>query len=82
MITEQDGKNFAWGAASALLLLWIIGLACVGSISLVANATGWGTDSTDVNGWQRSGLRIHRDAQTGIEYLSDGKGGLVRREYR
>ena len=82
MITEQDGKSFARGVFHevAKIALWWIALSIF--ITALANWSGYGTDSTDKSGWQRSGLRIHKDALTGIEYLSDGKGGLVRREFR
>lgn len=51
-------------------------------IVVIGNTFSIGTDSTDVSGWNRSGLRIHLDAKTGIEYLSDGKGGLIVRQQK
>lgn len=45
----------------------------------VYNYFGIGTDDTDLNGWNRSGLTVHTDYKTGIQYLSDGRGGLIRR---
>lgn len=44
------------------------------------NITGFGVDSTDRSSWVRSGLRLHIDAKTGVQYLSDGNGGLIVRE--
>jgi len=41
---------------------------------------GWGMDDSNKSGWERSGFTIMTDNKTGIQYLSDGKGGLVRRE--
>lgn len=43
---------------------------------------GWGMESSDKSRWNRSGLTIRTDQKTGIEYLSDGHGGLVRRDTR
>lgn len=81
MTTEQQkGYDFAHGAACYLgqLAVWV-GLA-MALFGLVRNAGGWGLDDSDWDGWTRSGLRVHVDAKTGIEYISDGNGGLVRRE--
>lgn len=35
-----------------------------------------GTDDTDYGRFSRSGLTIHTDAKTGVQYLSDGHGGM------
>lgn len=59
-----------------LLLVFIIFAA----FNIARWQFGWGMDDTDVSSWERSGLRVHTDALTGIQYLSDGKGGLIRRE--
>jgi hypothetical protein len=72
------GLHFGLGAMAAVGLCIMIALA----IQLLLNAFDVGTDSTDVDGWNRSGMRIHRDAKTGVEYLSTSNGGMVRREYR
>lgn len=46
---------------------------------------GWGlnyfrdTDSTDIDAYNRSGMAIHTDAKTGIQYLSTSGGGLTVR---
>lgn len=41
---------------------------------------GVGVDDSDASKWERSGMKILTDHKTGIQYLSDGKGGMVRRE--
>jgi hypothetical protein len=38
-----------------------------------------GTDDSDLDGWHRSGFTILTDHKTGLQYLSDGHGGLVLR---
>ena len=38
-----------------------------------------GIDDSDISKWKRSGLKIHTDARTGVQYLSDGHGGLTPR---
>lgn len=45
----------------------------------VAQFAGCGMDSTDESARVRSGLSLHRDALTGCEYISTGKGGIAPR---
>jgi len=40
------------------------------------------TDDTDFSRWKRSGLRIHTDAKTGQQYLSNGRGLTPRLGYQ
>jgi hypothetical protein len=40
---------------------------------------GIGLDDTDASKWNRSGMRIHTDAKTGVQYLSTAGGGLTPR---
>ncbi len=83
MTTKQtEGYDMMKGAAryvAEIILICFI-LVCMGT--LLRNAFGWGVDDSDKDGWNRSGLTIHKDAKTGIEYLSDRHGGLVRRDAR
>ena len=37
------------------------------------------TDDSDFNADNRSGLKVHTDALTGVQYLSDERGGLTPR---
>ena len=73
------GFNFADGASCCILnraaVLVLIGIAAYVALQFLAP-----TDSTDESAWHRSGLRLYRDAATGVEHLGDGHGGLVRRE--
>lgn len=39
-----------------------------------------GLDSTDKDGFNRSGLHLYTDYKTGIEYLGDGNGALIERK--
>jgi hypothetical protein len=79
---EREGYELMRGAMVCLGKYLVIGMAIVFLFGLVRNWQGWGVDDSDKDGWNRSGLRIHTDAKTGAQYLSDGNGGLVRREYR
>ena len=57
---------------------WIIWVA----VWLVATMGIYPTDNSDVSRWHRSGLRVHVDAKTGVNYVSSGifgLGGLVVR---
>ncbi|HMN15825.1 MAG TPA: hypothetical protein PKD55_26200 [Bellilinea sp.] len=75
---KNIGEGLGWGLLTAIgkaLLIWItISL----SIKLASNAFSWWTDDTDASGWKRSGLKLHTDHKTGVQYLSDGKNLVVR----
>ena len=79
---EAIGQGLAEGATSTFAKWFGIGFALVIALTIVRNAFDLGVDSTDLNGWNRSGLTLHTDHGTGVQYLSDGKGGLIRREAR
>jgi hypothetical protein len=36
-------------------------------------------DSTDKDYWSRSGMRLHTDHKTGVQYVSGPRGGLTPR---
>lgn len=72
------GLHFGLGLIGAVGILVLITLA----IQLMLNACNIGTDSTDEDGWNRSGMKLYRDHQTGVEYLSAPDGGIIRREDR
>ena len=72
---QQKGYDFAEGVAMCLFKYWIIG-----AIMLLVWNCFRGMDDSDASKWNRSGLKIHTDKKTGIEYLSDGKGGLIVRQ--
>ena len=77
---QKKGYDFAEGFLLCVGRYFIIGWLIASAINLARNSLGWGLDDSDRNGWNRSGLTVHTDAKTGAEYLSDGKGGLARRE--
>ena len=79
---QELGYHFAKGVFLYFSGIIVVGLLVLTLWSFARNLFGWGTDDSDINGRNRSGLRVHVDAKTGIEYLSDGHGGLVRREER
>lgn len=75
------GYDFMEGALRCLSKYVLIFFMVAIALNMVRNWLAWDTDDSDKDGWHRSGLQIHTDAKTGIQYLSDGHGGLVRREY-
>lgn len=79
---EEIGYELAKGAVNYICRMLAILFILVGLFSFARLLFGWGMNSTDKDKWHRSGLTLHIDHRTGIQYLSDGKGGLVRREYR
>lgn len=76
---EQIGYELAKGAMNFICRLIAILIILIGLLSFARLVFGWGVDSTDRNTWRRSGLTLYTDYGTGVQYLSDGKGGLVRR---
>ena len=81
-IVSDLGRDFMDGVVLCVVKYICIGFAILLPFSMLRNWLAWDTDDSDKDGWHRSGLRVHTDAKTGIQYLSDGHGGLVRREYR
>jgi len=54
-----------------VIILWIS--------SFLLRASGCFQDDTDASRWKPSGLKPLTDAKTGVQYLSDGNGGLIIR---
>jgi hypothetical protein len=72
------GLHFGLGLISAVGTVMVLAII----FQLLWNVFGLGTDATDKDAWNRSGMRLHTDAETGIEYLSTSGGGLTPRSYR
>jgi hypothetical protein len=72
------GLHFGLGLIAAVGTVMILAIL----LQLLLNVFGMGTDATDQDAWNRSGMRLHKDAETGIEYLSTSGGGLTPRSYR
>lgn len=58
-------------------LRWVIVVLAVFYITV--NTGSFMTDDTDLNGWNRSGLNLHTDHGTGVQYLSTKDGALIPR---
>jgi len=71
---EKKGYDFTCGAILAIGKLFLITLV----IMLVMNFFGYRVDSTDFSAWERSGMSLHTDAKTGLQYLSKD-GALIPR---
>lgn len=76
---EEAGYGLAKGAFRYLGYIFCPIIILLALLMAGQAIFGWGIDDTDVSGWDRSGLRLHLDAKTGVQYLSDGKGGLTPR---
>ena len=77
---ESEGYQFAKGAISYLAGQSLKLVCVILAVAAIRNVAGFGIDDSDQDGWHRSGLSVHTDYKTGIQYLSDGHGGLVRRD--
>ncbi len=76
---REFGRGIAEGVMNYLAVALLCALIFLLGIQLIRNAIGFGVDDSDKDAWNRSGLRVHTDHRTGIQYLSDGNGGLTRR---
>lgn len=79
-LKEQEGYEFANGV---IWQIWRWGVAWFIGAMLVAALLKWqafNMNDSDKDKWNRSGFRVMTDYKTGIQYLSDGCGGLVKRE--
>lgn len=76
---QQLGYDLAKGASLALGKIFCIVAVALRILMTITQYFGEGMDDSDQDTWHRSDLRVLRDAKTGIEYLSDGHGGLVTR---
>ena len=72
---EICGYHFARG-----VLKLICQFLCVWFVVLLLFGLFIPTDDSDVNWYNRSGMTIHTDNKTGLEYLSTPNGGLILRE--
>lgn len=79
-LVERIGKNLMEGALTAIA--WTaLSIVCFAAVlTLLSNWTDWGVDDSDASSWNRSGFKVMTDHKTGIQYLSDGHGGLIERK--
>ena len=76
---QQKGYDFAKGAFTYMGKIFIYIIILTLLFNLCRKTWGLGMDDSDTSKWERSGLRIHTDHKTGLQYLSDGNGGLILR---
>lgn len=76
---EQIGGHLAKGAIYQAAKMALIGMLFIFACNLVRDLCGWNLDDTDRDAWHRSNMTVLTDAKTGVQYLSDGKGGLTPR---
>jgi len=86
MIIEKEkvdaGFSYAVGVGKyiAITLLLFVFLSLI--IGIFDRVTGVRLNDTDESASKRSGLKLHTDYGTGVQYLSDGKGGLIVRQQK
>ena len=76
---EKTGYEFAQGAIKCCAELFAYTICILLIYWLFRGLFGWDLDDSDQSSRLRSGLTVHTDAKTGVQYLSDGHGGLVVR---
>ncbi len=70
------GYDLANGAIQAVAILVLIAVVLQLTLNLGRNALGLGVDDSDRDAYHRSGLTVHTDARTGVQYVSTPDGGL------
>jgi hypothetical protein len=76
---QQFGEAFAKGFSNWIAIVWLIGYCLSFGLTFILNYFNVNVDDSDKSGKERSGLKVHTDYKTGIQYLSDGKGGMCVR---
>jgi hypothetical protein len=72
---EQKAYAVTMGCIRAVGLIILLGWGVIAAL----NFLGIGIDDTDYSGWNRSGMVLHTDAKTGLQYLSTKSGNLIPR---
>lgn len=75
----EKGYYMAQGAARAIANILIVAVITVFVCRVIINSLSWFTDDTDKYGWKRSGMSLHTDYKTGIQYLTTPSGGITVR---
>lgn len=70
------GKQLARGAFGYAGEVFLYGVLILVAVGFLRKAFSVGMDTTDKDKWNRSGLKLMIDNQTGVHYLSDGCGGM------
>lgn len=76
---SETGYQLAKGFGRYAAKVIITGVIVLKMFGIILKMFGWGIDTTDESTWNRSNLKPLKDAATGVQYLSDGKGGLTPR---
>lgn len=75
---RQRGRHITRGALKEIWsFLWLIAVGVL-LAHYIGCVFGWDLDSSDKDKWHRSGLSIHVDAATGVNYVSTFGGLCVR----
>lgn len=72
----EIGKQLFRGVLQELGVFLLFLFLFVVVAGFIMKAFSVGLDSTDKSKWNRSGLKLMIDNKTGVNYLSDGKGGM------
>lgn len=78
MRSEEREKAYesARGAGDYLLEILLYGFVGFMMFGIFLNQFNIRTDDSDKDGWNRSGLKIHTDHLTGVQYVSTRGGGM------
>lgn len=75
-VTRIIANGVGLGLLAFAIVLGVGTTLFSGAVKLTANTAGWGLDNSDQDGWHRSGLQVHTDYLTGVQYVSTPGGGV------
>ncbi len=76
---KNKGYETTLGVIKAVFEVITMLIVIFGIITVILNTFSLKVDDTDFSGWKRSGLSLHTDAKTGLQYLSHRNGALIPR---
>lgn len=79
---RKIGALITFGVIDALVVLAVFTVIILTIGTLFLNLIGYNVNDCDLDKWKRCKMEILTDYKTGVQYLSDSKGGLVKRELK
>lgn len=75
-MTQNELGGLVWVWTMVAIVVWLVAWIGVPIIKIIFSTD---VDDTDIDAWNRSGMRVYTDAKTGVQYLGTERGGLTVR---
>ncbi|MBK3737440.1 hypothetical protein GAY29_31235, partial [Azospirillum brasilense] len=69
--------DFERRISAAVVKAALIAALVFGVLTSIRNGLSIGVDDSDMDGWRRSGVAVHTDHKTGLQYLAAPGGGIT-----